>query len=943
MLATALSATLVRFWILQGPMSTMDWAAMGVFIVSNLMIAVVAGSTQSSRLRLKESLTEAEGSEVLLRESNAYLESLINYANAPIIVWDPQFRITRFNRAFEALTGQVETEVLGKSLEILFPSELAEHSMGLIRKTLTGERMETVEIKILHLDRTVRTVLWNSATLFAQDNKTPVATIAQGQDVTERKQAEEALRSSESMYRELLDHQGEGFAMLDSLERFLLVNPAAEEIFGVSPGGLQGWSLLEFLAPDQQDLVRRESMLRAKGTQSTYELQIRREDGGRRTLLVTVTPRPGMDGEALQVIGVFRDITERKRAEEGLRKSKASLQAILASAADGILAIDDQRKILHINGRFSEMWHIPQDLVDSGTDKALIGFVLGVLVEPLEFLAKVEALYASDIEDKDICLLKDGRIFERHSSPMMLDGSVTGRVWSFRDITERKQREDALRESNQRLQLATDSAQMAVWDWDLQAGTMTWDDRMFEIYGTNRLETKGTVQDWKDGLHPEDQERAVTECEAALRGEAPFDTEFRVRHRDGTALWIKANATVLRDPEGHPVRMVGINRDITDLHRAEEEQAKLQAQLQQSQKMQSLGTLAGGVAHDMNNVLGAILGLASAHIGTQPYGSPLHKALNTICKATERGGKMVKSLLSFARQQPAESNKLDMNALLKEQVELLERTTLARVRLQMVLEPELRPIQGDASALTNAFMNLCVNAVDAMPENGTLTLHTRNIDNDWIEVVVEDNGMGMPKEVLEKALDPFFTTKGTGKGTGLGLSLVFNTMKAHRGQMAIQSEPGQGTRVMLRLPACENELQVSAPAVAEATLTPHGTLKVLLVDDDELMQSSVQAVLEVLGHIAVTTAASGEEALEILEAGFEPDLVILDMNMPGLGGAGTLPRLRELRPALPVLLSTGRTDQTALTLASAHSDVTLLSKPFGLRELQKQLDSIGLG
>jgi PAS domain S-box-containing protein len=526
---------------------------------------------------------------------------------------------------------------------------------------------------------------------------------------------------------------------------------------------------------------------------------------------------------------------------------------------------------------------------------------------------------------------------------MMLDGSVTGRVWSFRDITERKQREDALRESNQRLQLATDSAQMAVWDWDLQAGTMTWDDRMFEIYGTTRLETKGTVQDWKDGLHPEDQERAVTECEAALRGEAPFDTEFRVRHRDGIALWIKANATVLRDPEGHPVRMVGINRDITDLHRAEEEQAKLQAQLQQSQKMQSLGTLAGGVAHDMNNVLGAILGLASAHIGTQPYGSPLHKALNTICKATERGGKMVKSLLGFARQQPAESNKLDMNALLKEQVELLERTTLARVRLQMVLEPELRPIQGDASALTNAFMNLCVNAVDAMPENGTLTLHTRNIDNDWIEVVVEDNGMGMPKEVLEKALDPFFTTKGTGKGTGLGLSLVFNTMKAHRGQMAIQSEPGQGTRVMLRLPACENELQVSAPAVAEATLTPHGTLKVLLVDDDELMQSSVQAVLEVLGHIAVTTAASGEEALEILEAGFEPDLVILDMNMPGLGGAGTLPRLRELRPALPVLLSTGRTDQTALTLASAHSAVTLLSKPFGLRELQKQLDSIGLG
>ncbi|MBK8792517.1 MAG: PAS domain S-box protein [Holophaga sp.] len=292
------------------------------------------------------------------------------------------------------------------------------------------------------------------------------------------------------------------------------------------------------------------------------------------------------------------------------------------------------------------------------------------------------------------------------------------------------------------------------------------------------------------------------ECESPQRRGS---TEFRVRHRDGTVLWIKANAKVLRDQKGNPVRMVGINRDITERKEAEQEKAKLQAQLQQSQKMESLGTLAGGVAHDMNNVLGAILGLASAHIGSQPYGSPLHQALDTICKATERGGKMVKSLLSFARQSPAENNKLDMNAILKEQVALLERTTLAKVRLQIDLETDLRPIMGDASALTHAFMNLCVNAVDAMPENGTLTLHTRNVDNDWIEVVVEDNGVGMPKEVLEKAMEPFFTTKETGKGTGLGLSMVFSTVKAHRGQMAIESEPSQGTRVMLRFPACEQD------------------------------------------------------------------------------------------------------------------------------------------
>jgi nitrogen-specific signal transduction histidine kinase/CheY-like chemotaxis protein len=376
-----------------------------------------------------------------------------------------------------------------------------------------------------------------------------------------------------------------------------------------------------------------------------------------------------------------------------------------------------------------------------------------------------------------------------------------------------------------------------------------------------------------------------------------------------------------------------------------EETTRLHEQLHQSEKMESLGILAGGVAHDMNNVLGAILGLASAHIGSQPYGSPLHRALDTICKASERGGKMVKSLLSFAHQSPAEYNKLDINAILKEQIALLERTTLAKVRLQIDLEDKLRPILGDANALTHAFMNLCVNAVDAMPENGTLTLHTRNVDNNWIEIVVEDNGMGMSKEVLEKAIQPFFTTKETGKGTGLGLSMVFSTVKSHRGQMEIESEPGIGTRVILRFPSCEQETSVKdeALAVSEGMLVTHGSLKVMLVDDDDLIQSSVQAILECLGHTAVTIAPSGESALALLEAGYEPDLVILDMNMPGLGGSGTLPRLRVLRPGVPILLATGRVDPTTMKLASAYPGVTLLSKPYGLRELQKHLESIGLG
>lgn len=388
--------------------------------------------------------------------------------------------------------------------------------------------------------------------------------------------------------------------------------------------------------------------------------------------------------------------------------------------------------------------------------------------------------------------------------------------------------------------------------------------------------------------------------------------------------------------------LITIVRDVTDRQLAEEAQRRLAAQLQQAQKMESLGSLAGGVAHDMNNVLGAILGLASAHLETQPPGSPAYRAFDTISQAAERGGKMVKSLLSFARQSPVETLELDLNAVLREEVRMLERTTLSRIRLEMDLAPDLRPIRGDANALTHAFMNLCVNAVDAMPEGGTLTLRTRNVDDDGVEVLVEDTGAGMSPEVLERALDPFFTTKASGKGTGLGLSMVYSTLKAHQGRMDLQSEAGRGTRVRMRFPACEAPTQATETAGEAPPAPSRRERTVLVVDDDELVRSSMEALLEALGHRAITTS-SGEEALEKLKAGLDPEVVILDMNMPGLGGAETLPRLRALRPAVPIFLATGRADQSALDLIEAHPGVTLLSKPFSMKDLQFHLEALERG
>jgi PAS domain S-box-containing protein len=520
-------------------------------------------------------------------------------------------------------------------------------------------------------------------------------------------------------------------------------------------------------------------------------------------------------------------------------------------------------------------------------------------------------------------------------------GHALSLIGTIQDITERKQAEIALRMSEETLakifQVSPDAIDLVRTS---DRVSLDFNPAFSTLFGYTREEFIGkpvlpvTMDPWVD---LEDRARLMAmlkEHGMVLRFETPQ------RRKDGSIFLAEISVTTLKI-DGQPCHL-SFTRDITERKQAEEEKLKLQAQLQQSQKMESLGRLAGGIAHDINNVLGAILGMATANIETQPMGSFAYRAFDTISQAAIRGGKMVQSLLSFARQNPSEKHQLDLNVILLEEVRFLERTTLSMINLEMDLADNLRPILGDASALTNAFMNLCVNAVDAMPGNGTLTLRTRKVDNDWIEVEVEDTGVGMSKEILEKAVDPFFTTKEVGKGTGLGLAMVYNTVKAHHGQLDIQSEPGQGTSVRMRFPACEPLTQVPAPVAEPRSHFSTVGLRVLLVDDDELIQSSMEAILEVLGH-RVTATLNGEDALGKLESGFRPDVVIMDMNMPGLGGAETLPRLRALIPKVPVLLTTGRVDQTALDLVEAHSGVTLLSKPFSMRELQQQLEILGLG
>lgn len=507
-----------------------------------------------------------------------------------------------------------------------------------------------------------------------------------------------------------------------------------------------------------------------------------------------------------------------------------------------------------------------------------------------------------------------------------------------REIAGHMQTEEALRTSEDRFRQLAELFPETIFEADVNGRLTYANEHGAQKYGF-------TPEQFEQGIHlgrylaPEDRDRVLARTRERMNGLIGGFMEFRALREDGTTFDALAYSAPIRQ-QGHTVGIRGFILDVSERRQAEREKAKLEAQLQHAQKMDSLGSLAGGVAHDMNNVLAAILGLATANQPLQVEGSQAFRAFELIAKAASRGGKMVQTLLNFARQSPTERREVNLNDLLHDQANFLERTTLSKIRIEVDTQPDLHTLIGDPNALTHAVMNLFLNAAEAMPEGGVLAIRTRNLGTDAIEVLVEDSGTGMAKDVLAKAMDPFFTTKAHGKGNGLGLAMVYRTVKAHGGDLELDSEPGRGTRARMvfrsALPADSLPPDPKPPAGQD----PRG-LKVLLVDDDDLVQMSMQAILGQMGH-HVTPTCSGEAALAELGT-VQPDLVILDLNMPGIGGAETLRRLRRIHPGLPVLLATGRADQVALDLVAAFPGVTLMSKPFSLQELQAQFRELRQG
>ena len=625
--------------------------------------------------------------------------------------------------------------------------------------------------------------------------------------------ARDALRASEEKFSKAF-HASPDSVNINRLRdgAFLEVNEGFTAMTGYTAEEVLGRSSL---GPDlgiwvcAEDRARVQDGLRREDRVQGLEARFRRKDGSVFTGLMSAALIE-IQGEPC-LLTITRDMTDRERIENEFQQSRANLAALIESTRDLVWSVDRDHHLLAFNTALAD--HVRGSY---GT-MASLGEPLETVLPPRRSV-RLAGLYERCVETGPFHLeypLEDGRILDLAFNPITRDTERVGVSVFGKDITEARKAEEAVRESTRRLELAATSGSLGIWELNLEDGTQVWNDRMYEIYG---LEPQARHPDhayWcRHIVHPDDLDATDAAIQEALAGTRAYEFEFRVIRPDREIRHIKTHGHLVRDARGKPIRMIGINRDRTREVEAEQERRRLLLELQHADKMDSLGSLAGGVAHDINNVLAAIMGMASVLRDTEPDPGARDRALDAITLACTRGRDVVRSLLDFSRMDLESVGQVDLNIIVMEVIQLLAQTTLSRVQLATDFQEPLGLIQGDAGALSHALINLCVNAVDAMADGGRLVFRTRNLEPRWVQIELEDSGSGMTREVHEKALNPFFTTKPQGKGTGLGLSLVYSTVKAHRGDLDLQSEPGRGTCVRMKFPL--------ARAAGEGPLTPPG-------------------------------------------------------------------------------------------------------------------------
>ncbi|HZM88137.1 MAG TPA: PAS domain S-box protein, partial [Blastocatellia bacterium] len=665
------------------------------------------------------------------------------------------------------------------------------------------------------------------------------------------------------------------------------------------------------------------------------------------TMSSTRRPR---NPNAADLVGIVRRLpmatSLENKAEAAHRKTEADLERSLKELADikfaldesSILAITDQTgRINYVNEKFCEISKYSKDEL-LGQDHRIINSAY----HPKEFIRNLWTTIAS------------GRVWKGELRNRAKDGSIywvdttivpfvngQGKPYQYvairNDITERKRAEEQLREQATLL----DNAQDAILVRDLEDKILFWNKSAERIYGWTAGEVIGRdLQDISYGnslVQFEDAKRIVVST-------GKWEGELRQLTREGKEIIVESRWTLVRDDRGEPKSVLLINTDVT-------EKRKIEAQFLRAQRMESIGTLAGGIAHDFNNLLAPIT-MSIQLLRAKMTDEDGQRMLEMLEASAERGAGLVKQVLSFARGVEGQRMTLQPRHLIKEIVKILKDTLPKTIEIEFEASKDLSVVAGDATQLHQVLMNFCVNARDAMPSGGKLTIKADNVEIDdnyarmnleakagrFVQITIADSGSGIPPNIINRIFEPFFTTKEYGKGTGLGLSTALGIVKSHGGFINVYSEPGLGTEFKIHLPAVETGF-AGVEDLTAAPLAGRGEL-ILVVDDEIAIREIAKGTLEAYGYRALT-AADGTEAIALYaQHKGEIEVVLTDMMMPYMDGLATIRALQKLNPQVKIIASSGLAENARAIEAANAGVKTFLSKPYTAGKLMEALAEV---
>jgi PAS domain S-box-containing protein len=500
--------------------------------------------------------------------------------------------------------------------------------------------------------------------------------------------------------------------------------------------------------------------------------------------------------------------------------------------------------------------------------------------------------------------------------------------------------ENELRQSKERFERALEGSSNGLWEWNIEAGEVWYARRFRELLGYTDEEFPHELASWESRLHPDDRSSTLSALENHLTNDDVFDVEYRLLTKSGEYRWFHARGVAIRNPSGQPYLMAGSIQDIHARKQAQESLRDRDEQLRHAQKLEAVGTLAGGIAHEFNNLIQAIQGYTIyAMDGLEPA-DQRYEDLDQVLIASKRAASLTKQLLGFSRRQVLKLEPVNANSLMEDLVKLIQPLIGENISIELDLNPRANTIHADAGHIQQLIMNLCINARDAMPSGGVLRIETQPFEvsnanlgsypnlsaGPYIAISISDTGCGIPGELREHIFEPFFTTKGVGKGTGLGLAMAYGIVQQHHGLIQLDSQIDVGTTFTIYLPSSESV--ASAPDDACEKLTRGGTETILVAEDDAIVRSLAVRALRQAGYDTLI-ATDGMEAANVFQDNSERiSLVVLDVMMPNLNGHDALRRIRRLKPDVPALLCTGYDPETMGMDRESDLDVPLLQKPY---------------